>query len=202
MTFFSIFYNDSGHSRSPHTKLKMVMKAHTVDTGFGKPRPKRKRDNTPPEPPKREVYDHERVVIAVSVIRSHPIVQFFRHNDNPSVQTMITRELYDWNNNYRFTPNNRKSSVDGILIHRNTDGSESRYNCDLKYISHDIYPVVIPRGTVLMVHANKPQIEAGLFLVAISEYDHFRVYLCELNQTATTVAPPKASKQSRKFQST
>lgn len=165
---------------------------------------KRKRppggDKSPPPPPR--VFDTNRGVIPLRVIRAHPIHQFLGHVDRPSVQSMVKQELSTWRNNYKFDANDRRSLVDGILSHRNTDGTISLYNCDIKYINHGSYPIDIPVGTILMVHANKPQIEAGLFLVAIMEHDHYRVYLCELAQGVTSKPPPQASQQTRQFQST
>ena len=166
---------------------------------------KKRKNNDPPnnQPPKKpEVSRYERGVIAVRVKRARPIVQFLRHVGNPSAQTMVKQELSRWRSNYLFESNTRESLVDGRLLHRETDGTTSVYDCDIKYINHGIYPVTIPIDTVLMVHANKPQIEAGLFLVAISENNHFRVYLCELDQSKTPKQPPRASKKTREFQST
>ena len=167
---------------------------------------KRKNNDPPdedvPSSNKPSVTDTDRGVIAVRVIRSQPIIQFLGHNNRPSVQSMVKIELSTWRNNYKFDAYSRRSPVDGRLNHRNTDGSTSIYNCDIKYINHGTYPVNIPTGTILMVHANKPQIEAGLFLVTIMENDHFRVYLCELAQEVTPKAPRKASKKTREFQST
>ena len=168
-----------------------------------RPGKRNNKDIPPDQPPKQpKVYNYERPVIAVSVIRSAPIVQFLRHDQTTSVQTMVIRMLQNWRNDYRFIPNSRTSLVDGTLLRRNTDNTISTFNCDIKYINDSSYEVYIPRGTILIVHANKPQIEAGLFLVAINDSDHFRVYLCELSQSKTSTSHRKASTKTREFQST
>jgi len=185
----------------------MIVNVIDGDGNLSKIRPgKQRKKNDPPDervPPSKKpsVSDTDRGIIPVRVIRSHPLVQFLGHNDRPSVQTMVKRELSRWRNNYKFEENARRSLVDGSLFHRNMDETVSVYNCDIKYINHGIYPVSIPIDTILMVHANKPQIQAGLFLVAIMENDHFRVYLCELAQGAASKPPPRASKKTREFQS-